>query len=196
VTATDAAQGGRGVIDMSSGGARNRSGPQPDPNSLKSAKRGISLTALPAEGYTGDVPAYPLPEVNVYDVWFADKARHKELNTEATASRRDRELELWSWAWRMPQAAAWSAEPWRWQTVALWVRTFIVCESGDATAADKNSLHRFADQIGMTPAGLRENGWKIASDEVAARRAEKAPASAAPSARDRMKALRGAVAGQ
>jgi hypothetical protein len=45
-----------------------------------------------------------------------------------------------------------------------------LCESADATAADKNSLHRFADQIGMTPAGLKENGWKIATDEVAAKR--------------------------
>jgi hypothetical protein len=58
----------------------------------------------------------------------------------------------------------------------------VICESADATAADKNSLHRFADQIGLTPAGLRENGWKIAADQLAEKRAERA-APSAPSTR-------------
>jgi hypothetical protein len=35
---------------------------------------------------------------------------------------------------------------------------------------------RLADQIGLTPAGLKENGWRISTDEVAAKRAEE-PAS-------------------
>lgn len=54
----------------------------------------------------------------------------------------------------------------------MWVRTAVICEGSEATAADKNSLHRFADQIGLTPAGLKENGWKIAADELAKKRAE------------------------
>jgi hypothetical protein len=71
-----------------------------------------------------------------------------------------------------PQACAWSlpSERWRSYTVAMWVRTAVICESSDATAADKNSLHRFADQIGLTTAGLAEMGWKVAVDEVAERR--------------------------
>lgn len=177
---------------MPSGGHAS-SGPPPDPNSLKSAKRGLTYTALPAKGYAGEVPAYPLPKIPVYDIWFEDKKRVKELDDAATKARFDRELELWAWAWATPQAAAWAAEPWRQHPVALWVRTAAICESGDATAADKNSLHRFADQIGLTPAGLAYNGWKIASDQLAERRAEKPPAPAAPTARDRMKALRGAA---
>lgn len=178
---------------MPSGGARNRSGPQPDPNSLKSARLGLVFTALPAQGYGGDVPAFPLPRVPVYDIYFEDKVRHKVLDEAATEHRFERERDLWEWAWRTPQAAAWITEPWRWQTVALWVRTAAVCESGDATAADKNSLHRFADQIGLTPAGLRENGWRIAPDELAEKRTEKTSAPSTPSARDRMRALRGAA---
>lgn len=178
---------------MPSGGARNRSGPQPDPTSLKSARRGLSLTALPAEGYDGEVPEFPLPQIKVYDVYFEDKKRVKEFDAEATEALWGRELELWAWAWRTPQAAAWANEPWRWDAVAMWVRTRVVCEGGDALAADKNSLHRFADQIGMTPAGLRENGWKIAADQVATRRAEKeAPAAPARAlARDRFKVVGG-----
>lgn len=172
---------------MPTGGARNRSGPQKDPTSLKSARLGFSLTALPAEGFTGEAPAFPLPKVPVYDIYFEDKVRHKDLDQEATDARFDRELELWVWAWRTPQAKAWSTEPWRHHTVAMWVRTAVICESSDATAADKNSLHRFADQLGLTPAGLKENGWKIAADQVAEKRAERSgfAAPAAPTARDR-----------
>jgi len=180
-------------IEMPSGGARNRSGPPPDPNSLKSARIGLSLTALPAAGYDGEVPEFPLPKVPVYDIWFENKERHKVLDVEATDARFDRELELWEWAWRTPQAAAWANESWRADSVAMWVRTRAVCESGEATAADKNALHRFADQIGLTPAGLAFNGWKIAADQLAEKRAEKPESEKAPTARDRMKALRGAA---
>lgn len=180
---------------MPSGGHAS-SGPAPDPNSLKTAKLGLTFTALPAAGYAGDIPVFPLPKVPVYDIWFEDKKRVKEYDEEATEARFDREQELWEWAWRTPQAAAWAKEPWRQHPVALWVRTAAICESGDATAADKNSLHRFADQIGLTPAGLAYNGWKIAADQLAEKRAEKAPAASAPSAKDRMKALRGVSAGQ
>jgi hypothetical protein len=177
---------------MPSGGHAS-SGPAPDPNSLKSAKRGLTFTALPSEGYAGEVPPYPLPRVPVYDIWFEGKERHKELDLEATEHRFERELELWAWAWHTPQAAVWAKEPWRQHSVALWVRTAAICESGEATAADKNSLHRFADQVGLTPAGLAFNGWKIAADQLAEKRAEKAPAPKAPTARDRMKALRDAA---
>ena len=117
---------------MPPGGARNRSGPQPDPKSLTSARRGLSLTALPAEGHAGDPPVFPLPRVLVFDIWFEDKRRVKELDDAATEARNERELELWAWAWRTPQAAAWAAEPWRWQTVAIWVRSMAVCGSSHA----------------------------------------------------------------
>ncbi|WEX03898.1 hypothetical protein [Rhodococcus sp. RCBS9] len=33
-------------------------------------------------------------------------------------------------------------------------------------------MFRLADQVGMSPAGLRENGWSIASDEVGVVREE------------------------
>jgi hypothetical protein len=135
---------------MSRGGARNRSGPAPREGSARSDARGYSLTALPAEGYDGDVPEFPLP------------------------SPSDRELEVWEQAWRTPQACAWSlpSEAWRSATVAMWVRVKVRCEDPEAGAALYGQLHRFADQIGMTTAGLAEMGWKVALDEVAAKRSE------------------------
>lgn len=177
---------------MPRGGARNRSGPPVDPDSGRSDARGIVLTALPAEGYKGDAPEFPLPKVLVKHWVYEDKKRWQEVDPEATGVFQERELELWEWAWTTPQAAAWSTQLWRLPVVAMWVRTFVVCEGDDATAADKGALHRFADQIGMTPAGLKENGWKIAEDETAKKRQTKA--APRKSARQRMTVVRDADA--
>jgi hypothetical protein len=119
------------------------------------------------------VPEWPLPPRVVYYTAYEDKRPVRLRDDGATEQVAERELELWSWAWRTPQACAWSmpSERWRSYTVALWVRTAVICESSEATAADKNSLHRFADQIGLTTAGLAEMGWKVAPDELAARAA-------------------------
>jgi len=157
---------------MAKGGARNRSGPPADPDSGRSDRRGFSLTALPAEGYSGPAPDFPLPRRVVYRWEFEDKRRFQVLDADETERVRDRELELWAWAWRTPQACAWSmpSESWRSLTVAMWVRTFVICEGAEATAADKGSLHRFADQIGLTTAGLAEMGWRVAVDETAPKR--------------------------
>ncbi len=161
---------------MASGGARNRSGSQPDPTSARSDRRGLSFTALPAHGYDGTAPAWPLPRRCAWVTYVEDGAKMRELDEGETAAIAERESELWVWAWRTPQAWAWAqpSESWRLHTIAMWVRTYVLCESSEASAADKGSLHRFADQIGLTPAGLKENGWAIAKDEVAAKAAERA----------------------
>lgn len=155
---------------MSRGGARNRSGPPPQEGSASSERRGYVLTALPAEGYSGPAPDFPLPEPS------------------------ERELEVWEWAWSTPQACAWSlpSERWRTRTVALWVRLSVKCEAPDAGAAHLAQLHRFADQIGMTTAGLAEMGWKVAVDEVAAKAAGRTPA---PEAKKPARRLRSASSG-
>lgn len=138
------------MIPMARGGARNRSGPPADPTSGRSDRRGFSLTALPAEGWAGEVPDFPLPDAS------------------------ERELDVWEQSWRTPQAWAWSqpSQSWRARTVALWVRTVVRCEDPEAPASLLAQLHRFADQIGMTSAGLAEMGWKVAADEVSVKRAE------------------------
>ena len=144
---------------MPSGG-HARSGPRPDPNSGRSARRGFTLIPLP-ERHDGPAPRYPLMPYAVIETVSADGGRYERRDDAATAAFRERERELWEWAWTLPQASRWAAETWRIQAVAQWVRTSVLCESSQATAADRGSLHRFADQIGMTPAGLKENGWCI-----------------------------------
>lgn len=178
---------------MASGGARNRSGPKASPSSGRSDRRGVSLTSLPREGYSGDVPEFPLMRRVVMRTEFGEKgARYEVVDQDATEIFQGREACLWEWAWTTPQAVAWSLEPWRWQAVAHWVRTSTICESGESTAADRGSLHRFADQIGLTPAGLKENGWAIAADEVSeARKSKPEPATDKPAPKRRLRAVSG-----
>lgn len=174
---------------MARGGARNRSGPKADPNSGRSDRRGYSLTALPAEGYDGPVPDFPLPKRIVWNEYFVDKQKVRELDEGATETTWQRELELWAWLWTTPQACAWSmpSESWRLHTIGMYVRTFVVCEGSEATAADKGSLHRFADQIGMTTAGLAEMGWRVTVDQLADRAAKKSTPAEEPKQERRLR---------
>ena len=178
---------------MASGGARNRSGPSFDPLSGRSDQRGIKLTQLPAEGYAGAVPDFPLPTLQVFAEMPGENGKERVFDEGATEARRARELDLWAWVWTTPQSQAWACERWRWHAVAMWVRTSALCESSDATAADKNSLHRFADQIGLTPAGLRENGWTITADVVGERREERQQSAAKAAPTRRLRAVDGSA---
>lgn len=138
---------------MASGGRRNRSGPPADPLSARSDARGIKFDALPLEGYQGEYPDFSLPDAT------------------------EREQEVWDALWRTPQAAAWAQEPWRVRTVEMYVRWSVRSE-GDVPAAFLGQVHRLGDQLGLTPAGLRENGWAIARDAVASKRDERNEAAA------------------
>ena len=77
---------------MARGGARNRSGPQADPSSGRSDRRGLKFTALPASGYDGEVPEWPLPDRLVWDVYFEDKKRVREL--ERLLGKKTMEVEI------------------------------------------------------------------------------------------------------
>jgi hypothetical protein len=159
---------------MTSGG-HGRSGPTKDPNALRRDRDNFTLRALPRAPYDGDVPAFPLPEPQMMETINSVEGKpYKQFSQEASDERREREAELWAWAWKQPQAHVWAQDAWRWLDVAMWVRTQAVCEAMEATAADKNSLHRFADKVGLSPVGLKENGWSIAAPDITAKPAEAA----------------------
>lgn len=157
---------------MPRGGPRNRGGRPPDPGSLRSARRAETDPdflgrPLPREGHKGRPPKFPLPGSS------------------------PREVVLWRELWRTPQAAAWAGEPWRWRAVALYVRWTVRMEEPGAAAALAGVVIRLGDQIGLTPAGLRENGWAVARDVPLAspRRPSSGPdyrARFTASARDRL----------
>lgn len=134
---------------MSRGGARNRSGPQPDPMSGRSDRRGLQFLALDPGGFRGDPPEWPLADSVAADLIAGA------------------ELANWRSVWMTPQAIAWHGEPWRWPIVAEYCRIKAIVEvNPGASAALVAQLHRYRDQIGLTPAGLRENGWQITATPV------------------------------
>ena len=155
---------------MPRGGARNRSGPAPDPSSGRSDRRGFKLTALPNEGYRGDVPTFPLPGVT------------------------DRELEVWAILWATPQACAWSMESWRWLNIADLVRLQVRGEALDAPVNIATVVRQLRADLGLTPAGLKENGWAIATVEVGPAPAETA-APARSSSRSKLTVVKAASGG-
>lgn len=151
---------------MALGGARIRSGPPPNPNSLESDRRKRGFRALPAEGYAGPVPKFPLPGPTV------------------------REKAVWAWAWATPQATAWADDgAWRADMVAEWVRMKCRAEKRDAPSTVSSEALRLRHQIGLTPAGLKENGWTIAALVTPEPAAQASPA--AGSARDRLRVVDG-----
>ena len=138
---------------MTSGG-HARSGPPKREGSARADAAGYSLAALPAEGYAGEVPDWPL-----------------EPGMTPTERR------YWARAWRTPQACIWARQEFAWLVpdVARWVRLTVRCDEPDAPATLLARLPSSADAIGMTTAGLARLGAKIAPDEVGAKRAERTP---------------------
>ena len=167
---------------MTSGGARARSGPVADPSSGRSAARGLNFQALPSEGYRGPIPDFPLDPIVLFDEHFKDGAKVREVDEGASADFHSREGMVWVEAWRSPQGAAWAVESWRWPVIGEYCRLKVAVElDPGANAALVGQLHRYREQIGLTPAGLRLNGWQVARDEVGARR--ETPTQEAPRGR-------------
>ena len=159
---------------MASGGARNRSGPPADPNSGRSDRRGQSFTSLPMEGYQGVIPDFPLQPIVLFSEHFEDGKKVREKDEDRSDDFSSREAEVWVEAWRTPQAAAWARQSWRWPIIAEYCRLKTVIEfDPSANASLVAQLHRYRDQIGLTPAGMRDNGWAVAVDDTSGKREEK-----------------------
>lgn len=148
---------------MPKGGARVNSGPAPDPNALRRdrAQDRDGWTTLPAEGRPGDPPVWPF------------------------MASSERELQVWASIWRTPQAVAWARLGWT-HDVALYVRQLVMAECGDLKAAGES--RQWSDRLGLNPAAMLRNRWKIAADETKVRREQRGGDS---SMRDRLKAISG-----
>ena len=154
---------------MPSGGARARSGPPPNPDALRRNRPSDAAqwVVLPAEGYDGPMPPFPL--------------------AEPTA----REHELWERLWERPQALMWARDQLDYE-VAIYVRTLYRAEQPKASALLLSEQRQRAESLGLSVSGMARNRWKVAeSDEISQ------PVTAAPqatpraSARDRMMVIDG-----
>jgi hypothetical protein len=144
-------------------------GPPPNPNARRrNARPGGGILRLPANGYQGAIPDFPL----------LPPARDPDGLIEA------REGELWTQLWRTPQAVAWAAAGTSWvDTVAMYVRHFV---RGEAGSLDHSKEARaLADRLGLSPRAMRGLMWEIVPDELGERAEAKAAHPAGSSARSR-----------
>lgn len=179
---------------MPVGSPRPAGGRMPDPSSERFQSRAQGLFALPAGGYKRRHPDFPLPKYYVWDEWRDGEGKHHERDDAATKAWNDREREVWNFLWRLPQGFAWSRPKYSYLqvTLAQYVRQYVLCETGEAKAADRTALCRFADTVGLTPQGLRINGWTILEDATLAKARSRKPGAKVirfPSARERFAEL-------
>lgn len=119
-------------------------GPAPNPNARRRNAR-PNYTQLPAGGYAGDVPDWPLPRPTMS------------------------EKRAWAALWRTPQAAAWAqmelARP-----VARYVRALVVAEERGATAFMLSEVRQLEATLGLTPMSMLRLRWEVVTDELAEQR--------------------------
>jgi len=143
------------------------SGPTPNPNSRRqSGNQAHTWTDLPADGYQGEIPEWPLSEPTLT------------------------ETAMWNRYWRKPQAAAW-ARIGLVEEVAMYVRLFIVgsgIDEPDVKAATE--ARQIGDRLGLNPPAMLKNRWRVRTDEVTEKRETKKPAQ-----KRRLVVADGAVAG-
>lgn len=154
---------------MTSGGARARSGPAPDPNALRRdrASDQAGWTTLPAEGRQGPTPRWP------------------------ALGQTPREAELWESMWRKPQAVIWERDG-SYEYVAMFVRQLAEAELEKASAENRKTVRMMFADLYLTSDALARARLRIATDEVAEKRAEQTEEpKAAPSARDRLTVVDG-----
>lgn len=143
-----------------------RSGPAPDPNALRrDRKDDAAWVTLPAEGFRGAVPVWPLGA--------------SELSGF--------ELEYWDELWRKPQAFMWDRLDMGRQ-VAAYVRAFAESVEPEASAGLKTAVLRMEGELGLSLPGMHSLRWKFSEDELAAKRVDVVPTAGA---RERLKALGG-----
>ena len=174
---------------MPVGSPRPAAGRMPDPSSESFQQRAGGLFGLPAGGYKRKHPNFPLPKYFVWSEWRDEDGKHRERDDAATKAWNAREKEVWDSLWHLPQGFAWSRPQYSYLqlTLAQYVRQYVLCETGEARAADRTALCRFADTVGLTPQGLRINGWTIVPEEIknTTRKSKDSKVIQFPSARDR-----------
>jgi hypothetical protein len=124
-------------------GGHARSGPAHDPQSGRSESRGLtSVAVLPATGYQGKLPG---------------------LNRYLPKPTRQHR-EVWERLWRTPQACVWIKEPWRHPVVAELARLEVMTLDPEGCAVGIwQAIRQRRDDLGLSTAGRRLEGWEIPS---------------------------------
>lgn len=172
---------------MPSGGARSRSGPAPDPTALRRDRTDdAGWITLPAAGYQGDVPEFPLEKKPIETSVMLDGEIVKQVDDDATDRFFERELALWAKLWAKPQGQMWIELGLDYE-VAAYVRAFHESTAAGAPAALKTAVLRMGGEIGLSLPGMHTLRWKIAPSVVEPAKATTARRTS--SSRGRLKAV-------
>lgn len=157
----------------------------------------VEVTALPMAGYTGRAPAFPLPKIVRFGFDISESGKAVRVADSSLSNEfRKREMEIWREVWKTPQGAAWSIDPWRWPTVAEYCRIKAAVElDPDSNAALLSRLREYRNEIGLSPDGMKANGWAISRDQVTPRAEKKAAAKTTAKPQRRLRSVSGSTAG-
>jgi hypothetical protein len=176
---------------------------------------------LPAEGYEGDIPEWPLlPDIALRAKLVVAQSTVERCEDQLAecpsdmragverrlmvaqekvavlsfqvAEQEQRERALWDEAWRAPQAAAWVAKVGWSRDVAQYVRHKVLAELG--SMEDAKEARQWSDRLGLNPSAMLRNRWRLATDQVAVARTARPAVEVQPartSSRDRLKAVNG-----
>ena len=153
---------------MPRGGARVNSGPPPDPNALRRDRKGDKdgWTTLPVKR-DGPVPPWPL----------AEPSRAM--------------LKLWGELWETPQAVMWERMGWTHEVAvyATLLSAVVVIDDEGLDLKRLSEARMWSDRLGLNPAAMLRNRWRVAEDETKAARERKPVAGS--SMRDRVRVVNG-----
>lgn len=151
---------------MARGGARARSGPEPDLDAFAREFDKAEWALLPAKW------EYPAPAWPLAGTFFVTRGKGEDATSDDYHSR---ELEHWEKLWTQGQAPMWLINKQE-TAVALYCRTLTLVEAtlGTASAPLLSELRRAQEDLGLSTAGLSRNKWRFAQqDEISVATAEK-----------------------
>lgn len=122
--------------------------------------KGREFVALPVDGWDGEPPSWPFEPLD------------------------QPELDMWARLWRKPQALMWDRLGLGDQ-VALYVRSYLEAAQPEASAGIRTAVLRMETELGISVAGMRQNGWDIEAPTTAGSK----PAARRTSSGDWLKAV-------
>lgn len=101
--------------------------------------------ALPVEGYTGDIPFFPMVRPTT------------------------REIELWNFHWQLPQATMWVRQGLIF-VIARYIRCLALIEEDQAMTVALSHIHsevrQIEDRLGLSSLALVRLRWEVTTDQV------------------------------
>lgn len=150
---------------MPKGGARQNSGPAPDPMALRrDRKDDASWVTLPPAGSVPEAPTYPLAKPQRFRLEPGEHGALRVFDEDKTEDFWTQEQEIWVELWQKPQASQW-LKLGQEREVAAYVRAYVESVQADASASLKTAVLRMAGEIGLSLPGMHSLRWRFQDEK-------------------------------